>query len=243
MLLLSGEGRKDMGQMAPTLSGWTFVPGPMAHIVDRLLESRLGYSLLEIHAAGGACVRFVDETELARFGRPGSPLLPGIKFGKGNAYFTRNAQCLGLLAQAEQTSSRQPVLAVLFRDADRTASSPRDEWRMKFDSVTRGFAQVKFSAGVPMVPRPKSEAWLLCALKAQSYMGCAVLEDAPGNDGSPRSLKTQLDDLVGGEASVELQVDWITSGRFDISRIDMPSFDAFRNALGSALEQVRSKQH
>ena len=95
-LLLSGEGPTDLGQEKPTPGGVAFVPGPMAWIVDKLLERyHTGYSLLEAHQAGADCVTYVREKALADLGKRGSPLLPGLKFGKGTAFFARNAQACG----------------------------------------------------------------------------------------------------------------------------------------------------
>lgn len=159
-VLLSGEGPTDIGVTRPTAGGQQFVPGPMAWFVDRLLEPRLGYSILDMHEGGADCVRHVHETELAAGAKPGSPLLPGVRFGKGMAFFTRNAQALGLMAKREAQATGQPVIAVLFRDGDGTRAVPKEQWRQKFDSIARGFGLVEFDAGVPMVPRPKSEAWL-----------------------------------------------------------------------------------
>jgi hypothetical protein len=48
ILMLSGEGKTDMGQMVPTDRGMRFEPGPMAWIVDKLVEKRLDYSPLAI---------------------------------------------------------------------------------------------------------------------------------------------------------------------------------------------------
>lgn len=236
-LLLSGEGKTDIGYR--TLSGQErkFQPGPMAWIVDKLLEDhlRIGYSLLDTHAAGGDCVRFVDETELKEKGKSGPIRLPGIKYGKGTALFTRNAQVLGLLAKEESG----PVIAVLFRDADGTRSASSAEWQEKLESISRGFKLVEFEAGVPMVPRPKSEAWLLCALKG--IPDCAELGNAPGNDGSPYSLKTQLMQLIGHEPSAEEQAEWVKSGRIDPKNIRMESFKAFVEALTTAIGNALSK--
>lgn len=234
-LILSGEGKTDMGHKVPKATGWEFEPGPMAVIVDRLLELRFGYSLLDLHQAGGDCVRFVDEAEVAQLGKAGPMKLSGFKFGNRTGWFTRNAQVLGLLAKADREKSGQPVIAVLFRDADSTRSSSQKEWLDKFKSIVRGFALVEFNAGVPMVPRPKSEAWLLCGLKQPQSADCGKLEDAPGNDDSPNSLKKQLAKLIGHEPSAEEQAEWVKSGRIDPNTISMPSFDKFRNALETAI--------
>ena len=170
-LLLSGEGPTDLGQEKPTPGGVAFVPGPMAWIVDKLLERyHTGYSLLEAHQAGADCVTYVREKALADLGKRGSPLLPGLKFGKGTAFFARNAQALGLLAKQTCEQEAQPVLAVLFRDGDGVSATPTGEWQEKVDSMHRGFALVECDTGVTMVPRPKSEAWLLCALRLPGYV-------------------------------------------------------------------------
>jgi len=229
-----------MGQIVPTQTGWEFQPGPMARIVDRLLEAhpRVGYSLLDTQSSGGDTVRFVDEAELAKCAKSGPMKLAGIKYGKETGLFARNAQILGLLAKTDRDASKLPVVAVLFRDADSTRTSSRQEWQNKFSSMLRGFALAEFDAGVPMVPRPKSEAWLLCGLKEFPDAGCDGLEDAPGNDNSPNSLKSQLAELIGHEPSAEEQAEWITSGRINPASISMPSFEEFRKALKKAVENA-----
>jgi hypothetical protein len=233
-LWLSGEGPTDLGTMRPGLAGDEFRPGPMAVIVDHLAEARVGYSLLETHQAGGDCIRYVRETELAQAGKKGPLLLPGVKFGKHNTYFTRNAQVLGQLAKSDALLSGRPTAAILFRDGDGTRSVPKSQWQEKFDSIKRGFEIVEYLCGVPMVPRPKSEAWLLCALRPPAYADCAQLEDASGNDASPNSLKHQLE-KVAGEIGADGQAHWVRERAVDVQRIDMPSFNAFRSELERAL--------
>jgi len=231
-LILSGEGKTDIGQNVPTEAGWEFQPGPMAMIV---------YSLLKTKGISGETIRFVHESELSQFAKQGPTKLAGIRYGKGTAVFTRNAQVLGLLAKKDREESNQPVLAILFRDADSTHSSSRHEWQEKFDSIVRGFELVEFDAGVPMVPRPKSEAWLLCGLKQSPYVGCAELENAPGNDNSPKSLKRKLTELVGHEPTADEQAEWIKSGRINPTEVNMPSFIAFHNVLKSAIANASDK--
>ncbi len=217
-----------------------FVPGPMAWVVDKVLERHhTQYSVLDIHLAGGDCVTHVHETALANMGKQGSPLFPGVKFGKGTAFFTRNAQVLGLLAKQTSAQEQQPVVVVLFRDGDGVRATPAGVWQEKVDSMHRGFAMVECDTGVPMVPRPKSEAWLLCALRPPGYANCAPLEDASGNDASPNSLKKQLAALSGGaDPSADEQADWVMTGAVDPLRIDMPSFNAFKQALHTAAQNA-----
>ena len=129
-------------------------------------------------------------------------------------------------------------MAVLFRDSDGTGISPRDDWEQKVDSMVNGFSRAGFDRGVPMVPRPKSEAWLLCALKDPPYQHCARLEDESGNDNSPNSLKRQLAALIGHEPGAEEQSGWVRDGRVDPDRLNLPSFQAFTLSLNAALDQL-----
>lgn len=239
-LVLSGEGPTDLGHERPSAAGMEFVPGPMAWVVDKLLERHhTAYSMLEAQQAGADCTTYVHETRLAAMGKPNSPLFPGVKFGKGTAFYTRNAQVLGLFANQTSLQEDQPVVAVLFRDGDGTRAMPANDWQKKVDSMHRGFELVGCETGVPMVPRPKSEAWLLCALRPPGYANCDPLEDASGNDASPNSLKRQLAALCGGHApSAEEQAEWVVTGAVDPLRIDMPSFNLFKQALHTAANRA-----
>ncbi len=230
--MLSGEGATDIGDKD--------TPGPMAYIVDRLIEKRIDYSLLENETLGADCVMFVGESDLTRQGKVGPMLFPGLKQGKGQKFFARSAQILGQLAKSEQERTRAPVIAVFFRDADGTRT--RDEWSEKCESMVLGFKLAEFGTGVPMVPRPKSEAWLLCALLEPPYEQCEKLEDVSGNDASPNSPKKQLEALLGEYPPAEKQIEFIRSGRIDPTRIEMPSFSRFRDSLQAALDIALSRK-
>lgn len=238
ILMLSGEGKDDLGYRTPGVTGMVYEPGPMAWIVDRLTERRLGYSLLELQQSGADSVEFISESQLAEQDRPGPKLLRGLKRGKNTGLFTRNAQILGRLARNLQVARAEDVIAVLFRDADSTHACHAPQWQEKVASMENGFALAEFDNGVSMVPRPKSEAWLLCALKNPPYQYCDALEDEPGNDNSPQALKSQLATTVGHDPSTQEQADWVRKGRVDPEKITMPSFTAFRNALNRALDNV-----
>jgi hypothetical protein len=126
----------------------------------------------------------------------------------------------------------------LFRDADGTASSERGEWENKRQSMLSGFEVEEISIGVPMIPKPKSEAWILCALR-NDYQNCNQLENESGNDDSPNSLKKQLEQHLGEPATRELLNDKIDQDELDISKIvDMPSFTVFKNRLDEVLDNL-----
>ena len=210
IMLLSGEGPSDIGYCRAAVSpccGEQFQSGPMAVIVDQFVEQKCGYSLLE---TGAVC--FVSEHCLIEYGKSisvrHSPRLPGVKAEKDTGFFRKNAQALGSMAKEMEVRREYPVVAVLFRDSDGSNSSTRSLWDKKFDSIVLGFQQAGFDRGVPMVPKPKSEAWLLCALKENPYQHCASLEDESGNDASPNSLKKQLND-VDNHAPIDELTEWI----------------------------------
>jgi len=213
-LLLSGEGPTDIGREVWDHNQMRFQPGPMARIVDVLCPGN---------------VQFVHKDALQE-DRESSPMrLPGLRNPAGAGYHYKSALLLGRKAVEEQKNGQ--VVAVLFRDADGTRTTPRDDWERKFQSILEGFAAARFSCGVPMVPRPKSEAWMLCGLKDAPYQGCERLEECSGNDASPKSLKKMLADRLGGAGTTEEQAEAVRDGRVDPQRIDMPSFNCFRERL------------
>lgn len=236
LLLVSGEGPSDLGALRPLEDGYEFVPGPMTILLDRLVEAHLGYSLLDFDA-----IRFMAKAELTE-GTPKRPSrqlrAPGKQRPKESAYYVENAQRLARKAAVLSESESDTVLPVLFRDADGTQSAGRGEWQAKWNSMLKGFRDGESELGVPMLPQPKSEAWLLCACRHPAYQHCHQLEQESGNDRSPNPLKAQLDALLDGASSAVQLADAVRDGRIDPQRIDMPSYNAFRTRLGEVLGQV-----
>ncbi|MNY52661.1 hypothetical protein D3C86_1883510 [compost metagenome] len=89
-----------------------------------------------------------------------------------------------------------------------------------------------------MLPRPKSEAWLLCALKEVPYQNCEKLEEESGNDGAVNSLKDRLASRLGQDATRKLLNEILSEGRIDAARIDMPSFNEFRDDLERVIRDI-----
>jgi hypothetical protein len=138
---------------------------------------------------------------------------------------------MALYAKDKQQELKDKIIAILFRDSDGTATADRGLWADKRASMLRGFEDEGFSSGVPMLPKPKSEAWVLCALKGNPYQGCEALEDRSGNDNSPNSLKKELEALCGRLPSREELCEMVRDRRIDYRRINMPSFAAFHDRL------------
>ncbi|WP_295385729.1 hypothetical protein [uncultured Thiodictyon sp.] len=200
----------------------------MAWIVAQIAEKTLQQSPI---ATG--LVRFVSEGTLDEKAKTLKPkTFPGKKRKQETALFYRPARALARMACDLAAQSGERVVAVLFHDADGTRSARRGLWQDKWDSMINGFNVEGFHFGVPMIPKPKSEAWLLCALKAnQPYQHCARIEDESGNDSAANNLKTQLKNELSEEPTSSLLAEKVGSGEVDVFRIDMPSFRKFRERL------------
>ena len=228
--LLSGEGPTDLGVPATaenSARGAKFSPGPLAMLVDQLVESAHGYSPHESNVMGFVSKSGLTVRASSLKAQKKSVRLPGKKREKETRYFYNNARLLAKIALDRTAQLRDDVVAILFRDADGTASSDRGEWAAKHKSMLDGFADEQFFNGVPMVAKPKSEAWLLCALKSK-YRDCDRLEDRSGNDNSKDSLKAELAEHLGKVVNREVLCNLVKSKSIDPDHIQMPSFVAFR---------------
>lgn len=231
--LFSGEGPTDMGTCdgaASQCDGEEYLYGPMTVIVSQIVEERHDYWLLETghfgFASEGALVARASELKAAKK----SLGLPGRKRAKETRYFFNNARVLARIAMERQAELGDEVVAVLFRDSDGTASAGRGLWADKRKSMLDGFEQEGFNKGVPMLPKPKSEAWVICAVKNE-YQSCEQLEERSGNDNSPNSLKDELEDHLGESPDREALCQMVSDQTIDIGQITMPSFTTFRTRL------------
>lgn len=239
-VLLSGEGPTDLGcckNGQGICEGKDFRFGPMTVLLAQVVEQRLGYDF-RINPDG---LIFVSETEVSAWAKqlPGR-LRPtrGKRHGVETGHFFSSAMALGKEANTLSKQEHEPVLAVLFRDSDGTRSSPKTLWADKLQSMRDGFTFVECRTGVPMVPKPKSEAWLLCAAQP-GLQNCEPLESVSGNDASPNSAKAQLEAEFGQHKSGEELCDWLIDCPADLERLQtMPSFLAFKQDLDLALDNV-----
>jgi len=233
-LLLSGEGASDIGIQNDEL-------GPMTKFVDNWIERRSGYSLIDnnyyIIVTKARLVELVKELRESKEFKTLSKV--GKKNKRETAYFHNNARALAILAERESVSRGTEIIPILFRDGDGTASSGRGQCEDKRLSMLAGFEAGGVSNGVPMIPKPKSEAWILCALR-NKYQNCERIENESGNDDSPNSLKHQLKECLGEKATRVLLNHQIDEGNLDIKKIvDMPSLTAFKDRLDEVLDNLR----
>ncbi|EIK44761.1 hypothetical protein O59_002484 [Cellvibrio sp. BR] len=216
-----------------------FKAGPMAWVVDKLIEkyidTKQSYEISHINTSR---VSFVSEHFLAS-NRPVSIKkamdLRGKKKPAETQYYFENARTLAIAAKQKSEEVNDTVIAVLFRDADGTASAGRGNWRDKYASIVKGFAAENYDLGVAMLPNPKSEAWLLCAVKPNAYQHCEALEQESGNDRGANPLKTQLADALNNNASTDQINTLVQADAIDVLRIDMSSYNTFKADLEGAV--------
>jgi hypothetical protein len=238
-LLLSGEGKRDLGVCDPATDRCDrtgFTEGPMAIMVDQLVEIFQQYDMSHLEYDR---VSYVSKSYL--FGHKGpargkAMSLKGKKKPVETQYYFENARVLACAAKAKSAEVGDQVIAILFRDTDGTASAGRGLWRNKRNAMINGFKAESYELGVAMIPKPKSEAWLICAIKENPYQHCSSLEEASGNDKSPNALKDRLRQELDGDDSTEKQKQLVSDRVIDIGRIDMPSFNAFKEDLKRAVD-------
>ena len=214
----------------------------MAKIVDKIGEDELQYSLADSNA-----LEFVSEQERTRLAKAlPRTFVVGRRRDFETAHFFKEARALARLALEETRNEGSPHGAVLFRDADGTRSTERGRHQTRLRSIQDGFAAEGFDLGVPMVPKPKSEAWLICALQAHPYQNCAALEDSlSGNDNAPEPAKDQLRELLDQRGrSMDDLADLVEKGVVDPLRDEMkamPSYEQFDTRLREVLRVMKHK--
>lgn len=242
-IFLSGEGPTDLGccnSAAATCEDGDFTVGPMTVLVDNIIEQHYKYSPLDVDKAAYRFVSKARLVELAKQNRRGMAL-PGKKHGIDTAYFYVNAWMLGKIAKEHSDATSEACIAVLFRDTDGTNSSPNDLWELKWKSMVAGFARAQYDYGVPMLPKPKSEAWILCAAQNSPYQNCGVLEELSGNDDAPDSAKGRLDAIMGGRTSAYEVSEWLREQGFNHQSAaeQMSSYRQFHSRLLEVLAACR----
>jgi hypothetical protein len=232
-LILSGEGKTDIGENNNEI-------GPMTKLIDNWIARRIGYSLIE-----GKQYAIFTETQVVEKAKEEivSHSRRGKKNGQETRFFRNNARGLAILARekAQEIGTDTPLILVLFRDLDGTVSISGDMWNNKWQSILDGFNAEGISTGVPMIPNPKSEAWILCALR-NKYQHCKKIEDGSGNNASPNPLKQQLNDHLDEPSSRILLNEKIDNGEIEIDRIDMDSLNKFKKRLDEVLDLLGCPQ-
>ncbi|MGL5384775.1 MAG: hypothetical protein ACRC2A_03875 [Enterobacterales bacterium] len=245
IVVLSGEGASDLGQCS-NMQGICQIPefvfGPMAMLIDKEIESVYHYSVLDSAPQSYVYISEVrlKELEVQRKNQRRQVSLVGKKKEQEMGYFSINAWMLGEEALRIEERCQDRAIAVMFRDCDGSRSAARGLWQSKWDSMKSGFDRSELGVrGVPMIPKPKSESWMLCAIK-NNYQHCAALESLSGNDDAPNSAKARLTDAMHGQSSTQEQLNWLQDNGFDSVAVaaQMPSYQSFKSAMQSALAAI-----
>lgn len=236
-ILVTGEGNSDMGgptNSQPISTGESYNLGPMALIAIRLIQRLLpewNEEYLDFNSPN-TWVTLISGNELARQTKGIQKHRPSKKLQKGFVWHANRATQMALYAKENGHQ-----LSIYFHDTDKF------NYEHLHKAVKHGFDYVEGIQGVPMIPKPTSEAWLICGRKEDPYAHCTALEtDLSGNDAAshqnaPKKVLGRLLGLENGrEPTTELQ--YAEAERVDISKIDMPSYNRFKEDLTSAITAI-----
>ena len=226
--ILLGEGPSDLGTDNSK-------PGTFVKVLEKLADEVSSESFdYEIVSRGFISLRIKQA--------PSSPrkmLLRGSKRKYGDLiYFQKSAEALG--RYAAQTNN---IGAVFFHDCDFSrsdVSDPDNYYREVIHSITTGFDNVEFRNGVPMIPKTRSECWLLGYYQTTPYVNCARFENLRGSDKAAHPGKKLLADFLRcDETEIYRRVDRdIHNELIDWSRIDAPSFVFFKSRFQRTVQKL-----
>lgn len=246
LLMMSGEGPSDIGRCAQpigTCRNGDVEYGPMAILVDQVLASRLAYSVLNDTPEQVIFIskQAIEAEIVTSKANRRNIALTGKKAGQETGFHMKYAWAFGKMAMDIESAEQDQGIAVFFRDSDGTNANPGGNWEEKWSSIERGFQRAQYPRGVPMLPKPTSEAWLLCAAQEHPYQRCERLEDLPGNVVSENHPKHLLDAAFGAHKNSAELCEWLAENPIDQDRAaSMPSFSRFRDRLNVAVKCVRS---
>lgn len=227
--LLTGEGNSDLGYSEEN-------PGFLVDLLEKLAEEETSGTDVFVYD-------FVPRTELAAEAKHSdSPKHMSLRGNKRKyeslIFIQRTAEALGNIAVKKRTE----VGAVFFHDCDFTRSEvddPDKYYRQLVLSMESGFKAADYKNGVPMVPKPRSESWLLCHYQETPYENCARFEKLPGNDRADNSGKKQLAAFLHcSESEIYNKID---IGGIDWNRVDAPSFVFFKNRFQHVIQRLTHK--
>lgn len=239
IVLCSGEGPSDIGANDyDPASGVYNAPkwGAMGNLLLSMLrECRADYHDYDTH-------KIIHKKALQEYVHAAAArtsLLRGLDHPAGCAYFRKIAYVFALIALDEQNDSDDDVMAVLFRDSDSGSEAGNVLWRDKFKSIEDGFKLACFKGGVPMVPKPTSEAWCLAMFETSSKL-CHKLENASNRDGLKKYLTAKL---FEEHITVEEFYNKIAYGELPLAVLEgMESYAAFKDKFCDALRELGNAQ-
>ncbi|HRJ52087.1 MAG TPA: hypothetical protein PLE99_04910 [Candidatus Thiothrix moscowensis] len=230
-LVVAGEGETDMGVCANQqwiCTGQDFAPGAVALLLFKLIRQHLpDWNSDNLTAEPAAHLTFIYRAWLKEQSKANKrQVFVGKQVVKGFEVYFRHA-----VALAEYAKQHDQQMAAYFHDTD------KHDWQTLRDAIKAGFRAAEFEQqGLAVVPKPTSEAWFICGVKANPYQHCAQLEaELSGNDRSPeRAPKARLGECWDNpDYNRQDLCDLVET--LDVTRIDMPSFNNLRDQVKIAI--------
>lgn len=229
--ILAGEGTSDLGSLD---QAGILKKGPMTWIIDHICRAQDAtpeYELMTESKLKHLCKN--DQRNIM----PSRP-----NQGKNTEKIWLVAKYLGNIAQKREETTG----VILFKDSDGTRSVPRDHWEQMVRAMESGFQGASFQYGVAMVPRPKSEAWLLAYYQkglpnTLPYQNTSRFEKLPGNDGSSKSAKALLSQAFDNAENPYKLISESEISEVDWEAVDMPSFQLFRQRLQNVIAMINHR--
>lgn len=216
-----GEGPSDL-----YIAEDSRLDGPLKVAVDKLL-----YNFWE--QTGDFEFKSVGRSQLSKTAKNQKPKRGAIVRGEKEKYpdlrsVEASAACLAEMAQSEGNDWG----VIFFKDLDFHSGTEVDDfYRAKITAMHKGFDTANFRKGVPMVPKPRSESWLLCYYQEIPYNNGTRFESLAGSDKSPNSGKRWLAKFLNVSETQIYEKIRDTIGLIDWSCINAPSFIFFKNRL------------
>jgi hypothetical protein len=213
--------------------GENYFHGPLTLVVDRLVKERHHYSILDANVVGfvprGMLKAVCKNDNLRKI------VLPSAKEKKETRFYFLNAMALAYIANNYAKKQKDDVVAILFADTDK--SNDRGDYDSKYQSIIDGFKQGSLSRGVPMIAKPVSEAWFLCAIskKRNPNQDCASLENEAYGSGSQHQLKDRLEAELKVKPDREVLCEKMENQELDFTLVNLPSYLAFKTRLETVI--------
>lgn len=216
-IAIRGEGPTDIGVLHEDGS---LKKGPMLILLEKLgcyreLLAEVGFSDgLEINDF--IEWKYVHKDEIKASSRKRRvQIIRGKKENIDAKGFYKNSESFAYLAKESNAD-----IAIFFVDTD------KESHQIRYNEVKMGLRVHGFDeTGVPMIPVKISEAWLICCL--ERYINCEKYEKVTSDKMSPKYPKKICD--ASGHTRHEL------AEKCDPNRIDMPSFNRFRDDFSKAV--------
>lgn len=244
-IVMTGEGPTDMGTCNDSQAICTdsqLDDGPIARLMFKtILQYLPNWNIDNLEQENIAShLTLIDEKWLESTckGKKHGLIRPSKAVTKGMTVHAQRAQVL-----AEYAQSNDHQMAAYFHDTDGTRSQLEnmpDRQEKLTQAIKAGFRAAKFeNQGLAIVPKPTSEAWLICGVKESPYQHCGLLETSlSGNDNSPnRAPKAVLGEILGNSKYTRSDLNDLVN-QLDPEKIDMPSFNDLRHQIQTAIRAI-----